>query len=171
MKVEHSIIRFTILLFSISVLSCKDTKKEGENASEDSMETIVFSKALIDETNPAVWIYDYDKDIPLKNWEIMGLNNSPQEWIDFLNSQNRGVYLEFSKHSGDTLYVKIQESNYLTQNMGSAGADAYMSVATFTLTETKNVNYVNFDFVEGDHATPGTYSRQYYVERNKTRFH
>ena len=51
---------------------------------------------------------------------------------------------------------------------GTTGADDYMSTTTFTLTELKNIKYVNYDFEEGDHAMPGTYSRQYYIDRNKS---
>lgn len=160
------------MFVSISAVSCKDSNQESEDeADEDSPQTIVYSKAAIDETDPALWIYDYDADIPLKNWEIKELSNTPQEWIDFLNAQNKRVHLEYSKQSGDTLFVKINESTFLTQRMGTTGADAYLSVATYTLTESENVNYVHFDFEEGDHAIPGTYSRQYYIDRNKERFH
>jgi len=35
-----------------------------------------------------------------------------------------------------------------------------MATATYTLTEAKGINYVDFDFEEGDHAVPGTYSRE-----------
>ena len=56
---------------------------------------------------------------------------------------------------------------YTSQQMGTTGADEYMSVITFTLTELKGVRYVNLDFEEGDHASPGTYNRQYYIDRNR----
>lgn len=172
MKINHPILYFSIALLFIVFVSCKDSNKEIiEETTEDSTQKIVYSKALIDESDSALWIYDYNTDIPLKNWEIKEMNISPKEWIDFINAQNKNVYMEFSEHSGDTLYVKIKESTFLTQQMGSAGADAYLSVATYTLTESKNVNYVHFDFEEGDHAIPGTYSRQYYIDRNKERFH
>ncbi len=51
--------------------------------------------------------------------------------------------------------------------MGTTGADDYMSTTTFTLTELRGIKYVNFAFEEGDHAVPGTYSRKYYIDRNK----
>jgi hypothetical protein len=59
----------------------------------------------------------------------------------------------------------------ITQQMGTSGADDYMTTTTFTLTELKGIKYVNFDFEEGDHAVPGTYSRQYYIDRNKNSTH
>jgi hypothetical protein len=172
MKKHKPILYFATLLMFSFLISCKDSEKETEEAlDEDSIQTIVYGKALIDESDPALWIYDYNADIPLKNREVEEMHITHEEWIDFLNAQNENVYMEFFKHSGDTLFIKIVESTFLTQQMGTAGADAYLSVATYTLTESKNVNYVHFDFEEGDHAIPGTYSRQYYIDRNKERFH
>jgi hypothetical protein len=171
MKIFHLILFVTLLIVLSFFISCKDSKKEDqEEIILDNELSEVFSKAAIDETNPGVWIYDYDADIPIKNREILQTSITSEEIIDFLNSHNENVFLEFSKHSGDTLFVKIKESTFLTQQMGSAGADGYLSLATYTLTEAENVNYVHFDFKEGDHAIPGTYSRQYYIDRNKERF-
>jgi len=45
-----------------------------------------------------------------------------------------------------------------------------MVAATFTLTELEGVEFVDFDFKVGDHAVPGTYSRQQFLDeimRNK----
>lgn len=171
MKINQPLVYLIIVLISISFFSCKDSKKKNEEKSiEESNETIDVSEAANDETNPAQWIYDHNADIPVKSTEILDIGITPEELIDFLNTQNENVKLEFSKHSGDTLFVKIKESTFLTQRMGTTGADAYMSVATYTLTEAENVNYVHFDFEEGDHAIPGTYSRKYYIDRNKERF-
>jgi hypothetical protein len=47
--------------------------------------------------------------------------------------------------------------------MGTTGARAFLSVATYTLTELKGIHYVDFDFIEGDHAVPGTYNRGEFV--------
>ncbi len=57
------------------------------------------------------------------------------------------------------LRVDVQNDDYLTQRMGSFGADEFLAVATFTLTEYGGVRAVRFDFREGDHAAPGVYTR------------
>jgi hypothetical protein len=56
--------------------------------------------------------------------------------------------------------VEVINAGYLTQRMGSSGAQAYIASVTFTLTENPQIKKVNFIFEEGDHAMPGTYSRQ-----------
>jgi hypothetical protein len=172
MKTNRSILFFTLLITFGIFVSCKDSNKEDQKELIlDSDISDVFSEAAIDETNPGVWIYDYNLDIPVKNRELLKENITYEELIDFLNTHNENVFLEYSKHSGDTLFVEIKESTFLTQQMGSAGADAYLSVTTYTLTEANDVSIVQFNFKEGDHAIPGTYSRQYYIDRNKERFY
>ncbi len=171
MKKPHNTLIFIFLILFTFTIACKDSKKESEeeiNVTEENV--IVFGEAILDENDPSVWIYDYDADIPVKNREVIKDTLSLQEWVDFFNAQNEKVHLEFLKHNGDTLFVKIPESTVLTQQMGTAGADGYLSIATYTLTESQLVNFVHFDFEEGDHAMPGVYSRQYYIDRNKERF-
>lgn len=59
----------------------------------------------------------------------------------------------------DTVTVEVINGRYLTQRMGTTGANAFLAAATFTLTEHADINAVNFVFKQGDHAIPGVYSR------------
>lgn len=56
--------------------------------------------------------------------------------------------------------VEVINAEYLTQRMGSSGAQAYLASVTFTLTEDPQIKKVKFIFEEGDHAMPGIYTRQ-----------
>jgi hypothetical protein len=56
--------------------------------------------------------------------------------------------------------VEVINAEYLTQRMGSSGAQAYLASVTFTLTENPQIKKVKLIFEEGDHAMPGTYTRQ-----------
>jgi hypothetical protein len=107
-----------------------------------------------------IWTYDYDADA-VKYIDSAGAGaRSIGELVDIVNDRYRNkVDLHFEKQQGDTVFVKIDSANYLTKQMGSAGARDFMAVTTFTLTEADNVHYVFFDFIEGDHASPGVYSR------------
>jgi len=117
----------------------------------------------------SIWIYDYLTDMPLKNREVKADTLTVRKLILFINTHKGGekIHLDYLKSSNDTIFVTIKESTYLTQQMGTTGADDYMSTTTFTLTELRGIKYVNFAFEEGDHAVPGTYSRKYYIDRNK----
>jgi spore germination protein GerM len=63
--------------------------------------------------------------------------------------------------------VEVINDEYLTQRMGSTGAEEFIAVATFTLTEYDNIKFVNFIFEEGDHAAPGLYSREHFLKNWK----
>jgi hypothetical protein len=63
--------------------------------------------------------------------------------------------------------VEVINAEHLTQRMGSTGADIFMAEATFTLTENRAVESVEFRFEEGDHAVPGMYSRKDFLGRWK----
>ncbi len=87
-----------------------------------------------------------------------------QNMIQFLNMQYPEIILDFEKVTNDSIFVKIKKSNYLTRQMGSSGAEAYMAEATYNLTEIKGINCVSFQFKEGDHASPGVYTRTDFIK-------
>jgi hypothetical protein len=70
------------------------------------------------------------------------------------------IKLEYIKSSGDTIFIRIPDANYLTQQMGSSGAEAYLAELVYDCTEIPGIRLVNLDFEEGDHAQPGTYKRE-----------
>ncbi|GGG83633.1 hypothetical protein GCM10007415_15880 [Parapedobacter pyrenivorans] len=74
------------------------------------------------------------------------------------------INLEVNRVSNDTLFVQIIDARYLTQQMGSSGAQMYIMEATYAYTELPDINVVHFDFTEGDHALPGSYTRDYFQE-------
>ena len=84
---------------------------------------------------------------------------SPEAVVTFLNKNFPQVQLVIDKISGDTLFLKIPQPTYLTQQMGSTGPSVYFAEAVYNLTEIPGIHYVNFDFEEGDHAQPGTFTR------------
>ena len=87
--------------------------------------------------------------------------------LQALNNLHPNVELSFAKTSGDTVFVKINKSTYLTQRMGSSGAEAYLAEVTYNLTELTGINFVDINFKMGDHAEPGTYSRTDFVWAKK----
>lgn len=83
----------------------------------------------------------------------------PEFIIQHLNNSYPKIRLLFDRISNDTIFVKISHSRYLTQQMGSTGADMYLTEATYDLSELTGIEYVNFSFKAGDHAAPGTYCK------------
>jgi hypothetical protein len=74
------------------------------------------------------------------------------------------VQIKYLKTSKDTVFIAIPNSEVLTQQMGTSGAEAFMISTTYSLTDLKGIKYVSYDFEIGDHANPGVYSRSYWKE-------
>lgn len=84
---------------------------------------------------------------------------SSMQLVQLINNNFPDIHLDLVKISHDTIYVKIPDSKKLTNEIGDTGAENYLASATFTLTELKNIKYVNIAMQPGDHAEPGVYSR------------
>jgi hypothetical protein len=89
---------------------------------------------------------------------------SSEHLVKLINENFPDIHLDLIKVSHDTIYVKIPDSKRLTEEIGNTGADNYLASATFTLTELKNIKYVNIALKAGDHAEPGVYSRADFKE-------
>ena len=130
-----------------------DTSSSVSSAS-DSMHTVINRSLIwtVDQQNPG--------EEKLKKPEAaMPESLSSAQLIEALNNNFPEIHLDFLKVSHDTMYVDIPDSKRLSRELGSTGAENYMASATYTLTELKNVKFVNFKFAPGEHAEPGTYSR------------
>jgi hypothetical protein len=91
------------------------------------------------------------------------------EALERFNSANQKENYPFARLAQvnfDTVFLFIDNSNYLTQQMGTTGADEYLAKLTFTVTELESINFVNLNFEEGDHAVPGTYQRTDFNAKN-----
>ncbi|MGN6341362.1 MAG: hypothetical protein ACTHML_10385 [Ginsengibacter sp.] len=86
-------------------------------------------------------------------------NYSYSQLIDLLNSNYPDIQMNFEKVSHDTIYIKIPDSQKLTNGLGDTGAENYLASATYTLTEMPNIHFVNIKMKSGDHAEAGVYSR------------
>lgn len=123
--------------------------------SPDSLQTII-------NTSP-IWTVEQEvqgKEKLKKPGTVILDTLSSATLVKMINDNFPDIKLELVKVSHDTAYVKIPESIRLTDQMGDTGAENYLASATFTLTETKNIKYINFSFKRGEHAEPGVYSRE-----------
>ncbi|WP_028296578.1 hypothetical protein [Olivibacter sitiensis] len=82
-----------------------------------------------------------------------------EELAEAINIKYPEIMIELGESAGDTLFVKIPNAAYLTQNMGTSGARTFLAEATYAFTELPEIEVVHFDFKEGDHAIPGYYKR------------
>lgn len=102
---------------------------------------------------------------------IYALNKSDQDPEAFRTAENSEPTdppkLKFISIQDQVVNVEVINATHLTQRMGTTGAEVFLAVATFTLTEYDNIKYVNLIFEAGDHAAPGLYSRDQFLRNWK----
>ncbi len=90
------------------------------------------------------------------------ISRSPDELIRILNMRQSKSKINYVEQRGDTIVIKILNDEYLTEQMGTSGADCYMAETIYTLTENDLIQFVRFEIDYGSHACPGLYSRKDY---------
>ena len=105
-----------------------------------------------------VWDVNVEKKTLKKNPAIVTADID--SIIIGLNSQYENILLEKVALRKDTLHLKISNSEYLTNQMGSSGPNQYIAQAVINLVSVPGVKYVHIDYKEGSHAAPGTWSRK-----------
>lgn len=144
---------FLLLISSLLLSACGNNKADQPVTDDDT------ATAAIIYTWQAT-LNDSSGKMEMKKMEATDLDSlSPGSIIAFINRNDSSIHLDFVKTSNDTVYLKIPDASYLTQQMGSTGADMYLAGVVYNLTELPGIKYVNLDFEEGDHAAPGTFNR------------
>jgi hypothetical protein len=141
---------FTGICFFL--VSCGNNKAEQTGAEEFD---------LPEKPVKTVWeatLNDSTGALEMKRVETSKIDSlSVESVINFISTSE--IKPEFLKNSNDTVFIKIPDAEFLTQRMGTTGASLYLASAIYNLTEIPGIHFVNLDFEEGDHAGPGTYSR------------
>lgn len=146
----------------ILLVACHQDGKKNTSSTPDSIaeQKSVSKPAVIAETP---WIAKLDtttqKFKMTPSTEVKTQDLDPENVCRALNAKYPEIITKFVRQSTDTVFVKIPEATYLTQSGGNMGAEIFMAEATYSFTQIPGVNFVNFDFQEGDHATPGTFKR------------
>lgn len=152
-----------IIAICCLLFSCVNRERGEQEDVIDTMDSVRVQDAV--RLQP-MWTYDYDADTVRYVGGLDSVDLSLEELAQMVNDKYRDkVMLDLVGQQNDTVFVKIDSAIYLTQQMGSAGARDFMAVTTFILTEAKGSEYISFDFKEGDHASPGVYSRKTFAKQ------
>lgn len=153
---------FAAAIAAITLISCQnesrnntDPRGTASNELAEDLETPLPSLpylVVFDEVSEQLYV-EKDPDFDRATLSVDALTQA-------LVSNYPEIPLTVDRVSGDTLYAQIVDAQYLTQQMGSTGAQTYLLEVTYAYTELPNIQAVNFAFQEGDHATPGTYTRE-----------
>ena len=158
--------KLLFLAFLTAVLfSCKDRKPAPGRPLQDTAGRIMpHPDSLV--APPYTWEV---KPVGEHNRLILGKTplasrSSLEEVLAKLNKKYDPLKMSVIRVSGDTVFVRLRPAKLLTQEMGSTGADVYMTEATLNLCEVQDIHFVNYNFAAGDHATPGTYSKNDFID-------
>jgi hypothetical protein len=130
------------------------TQNDYRNESELSPQQPALKKA-----DYYVWEVDADARTMRMNSRLPPQFIQVDTLLTGINEKFPQVLLEKRRVSNDTLYTEIRDASYLTNQMGSLGAEYYIANAVLNLTAVEGINYVRIDFAEGSHAAPDVWSK------------
>jgi hypothetical protein len=143
------------MITSALLFACRNNNADQQATDEDSLANVPFYwQSYLDDSTGKI---EYRK-LPAND------TLSPQNVLLYLNKAYPNIGLELKNVTADTIYLRIPDAMYLTQQMGSTGPMIYLSEVVYNFTEIPGIKEVNFDFDEGDHATPGTYNRNTFTK-------
>jgi hypothetical protein len=158
---------FLLVLLSVSCNQCNKTSEQRNTSSTDSIKPEKKDSVKLDDLP---WITAIDPktgNTHLQHLPAKSANLTPQQIVEAANKKYPQIQLQWIKKEGNTAYLRINDATYLTQSIGSAGAEAYLSEITYSFTEVEGINSINLDFPEGDHASPGVYTREQFKNLEK----
>ena len=155
--------RLFFIISAIFFISCNRNEKKSVNtiASEiitDSIEKFNSQNIYNPESKLYVWKSSFDNTTS-KNNELVPEILNADSLIKGLNELNENIVLEKIKISGDTIYTEVKDSEYLTEAIGTTGAEMYLADVVLNLTEVAGIKFVNISLKEGSHMQPGTWSK------------
>ena len=148
------------LLFSCSNNADNKTEDDSTRIREIPVDSTEADIEELSKEDYYIWKVDNEEKTIRKNPKLGDDVLGVDTLIIGLNEMYPKIKLEKVKQSNDTLYTQIKEADYLTEQMGSAGSEAYLAQAVLNLTAAPGVNYVRIDFEMGSHAMPDVWSKQ-----------
>jgi len=143
-----------LLLFSSFIISCSGNNNDNDiNVKAEEIMMPMSSYDL-----PCAEVNLYNKTI--RRDTLVDVNRlNVDSVIKGLNWRYDNFGLVKQKMSGDTIYLFIQNSKYLAEEIGTTGAEEYIADVVANITAVKGVNFIYLSFKGGAHASPGLYGR------------
>ena len=129
------------LSFLIFLLSCNNDAKN--TSSEDSIDNsgVEGSDTAVEQKEPVVtdkklfyiWQVDAEGKTKTRNPSLQSSFYNVDTLITGLNENYPKIKLEKTRLGHDTLFTRIDNAQYLTEQMGSAGAEQYVAQVVLNL--------------------------------------
>ena len=147
--------RITIFILFIFIISCRNSNNDK---STDEPETIIYDYP----DTLLAWEVSADSMVMKRQTIYPDSSITINRIINGLNDKYPNVHIELLKQSGDTVYINIPNSDYLGEQMGSAGSSAWFADATINLTTAPGINYVSYKMDLHSHAESNVLGRDAY---------
>jgi hypothetical protein len=154
----------SLALFLV-IISCNPSPRNNSTLEKTNDEKVTVQPESSVGSDLTVALYSYTFNEELETYEINRLRPFDNDTLTgeglekIINKTWPQVQIKYNGSSNDTAFVSIPDSQVLTQQIGSAGAESFMVTTTWSFTELNGIKHVAYDFEVGDHATPGVYNR------------
>lgn len=155
--------KFIYLAFVVLfIVSCTQDAKQT-NETNGTIDEIAVETTKPAEIADVPWMAVVDstsQKISMQQSDLVKTEDlSPDNVVNALASKYPESKIVWQKQQNDTAFVAIPNAIYLTQSSGSMGAKIFMAEVVYSFSQISGIKFVNFSFKEGDHASPGTFSR------------
>ena len=151
---------FLLIFTAAFVISCNSNEDKAESAERPSWnhtDTVI------------IWSADADQSTRKRLFMPEDSINIAEPLINGINDlwPEAGVYIKGQRN--DTLIIGLRNETWLTDQIGSDGAEAFLSFAALNLLELKGVNHIYFDLIPGVHAAADTWEDQDFADWKEVR--
>jgi hypothetical protein len=159
-KLLYRLLPFVLIAF----IACSGPDKPAGNGGNSDSANLPEPETVMEQPDTVLfWTINIEQKEKTRVYKDTIAITDPQSIINGINSIYPSTRLEFVKLSGDTVYTHIDSSFTFANDVGSFGASEYISTVVLNLTMLPGINYVNLDFPEGSHASPGVFSKSSYA--------
>ena len=153
----------TLFLLAVNFSACNRDTKQADNESDSGKVMHYSLKDKPAQIADVPWAAELDSNsqkISMQKSDMVKIEDLDINNVaEAINRKYSEIHISSQSQSNDTVFVNIPNATYLTQQSGNMGSEIYMAETTYSFTEIPGVKFVNFNFKEGDHATPGTFKR------------
>jgi hypothetical protein len=149
-----------LLLLSCTNNTAHEPETETTVLPPSASDSATVGPELTDRMQYFVWDVNSDAKTIRQNPKLRPQYYSVDTLLMGLNERYPRILLEKKRIGHDTLYTEIKDAMYLTDQMGSSGAEEYLAQAVINLTSVNGIRYVRIDFTEGSHASPDVWGRE-----------
>ena len=172
-RISFRLLTVVVLSAVFFFTSCSNSNTDEEATTSDTVityepvDTAEGVDVSVNKSN-AIWSVDLDSSTNefhlVKNKNVRADTLTAQTLVNSVNAAWQPLSISLLNVHHDTVTVKLNDEEVVNENMGSSGSEQFLAAVTYTLTELKNIHYVQFNFARGDHAQPGVYSREDFID-------